>query len=656
MRALHASILRVWAGFMVATCFLATQLPAAEESFNISAAVALEAMVPMALEAISQENRVPVARLRIVNRATAIYPIQNRTAFAFKAMDTENGAVYGVTMDADGHVLDPEGLASAEQAAFRARYGRFEPEIFEYLKNAPENEQLDVLVWAKEPAAAGGIEGLVKPELIETDTTEGEKTTRALFAEVDSRRAEAVRTLLTPLTNRVKKLDANAVAAEHAPVISARLSKMNMYRVAEWADVDMVYLDRINKPELNIVRAATYAREVHQRGITGTGVRVAQIEAQGGRVTTANPNLAGVVQDSNNVCTSSHSTGVAGIIRSTHATYRGIAFGAILWTGGSCDGFTSELNAAATRAVNWGARALNLSWGENINLVPGVNDRFYDSIVINNRRSVVKSAGNEAPPCNYTSNVTSPGLAYNVITVGNFNDRNTAAWKDDAMNSCSSWRDPASIHGDREKPELAAPGTNIRSTTDDAPWTGSIGSGTSYAAPVVTGAAALLIRRNARLASWPEAIKAILMVTARHNIEGAARLSEKDGAGGVDLRRADSLAAKGPNGKWGARTYNCDTATPLVIATMPLEAGRRTRAAIVWDTDPTYASYAYQPCADLDLQILSPTDEVVAASTSWDNTYEIIDFKPAETGDYKLRVTKRRCSQSPKYLGWAWNK
>lgn len=656
MRWVHSSIVGLWTGFMAATCLFATQVPAAEESLNISTEAALEAMAPIALETISQGNRVPVARLRVINRTIADYPIRNRTAFAFKAMDMGNGAIYGVTMDAEGRVLDPDELVNGEQAAFQARYGKFEPEIYEYLKDAPENKQLDVLVWAKEPAVADGIQGLEQPVLVGMDTAEAEKITRDFFTEIDSRRAAAVRTLLTPVMNRVKRLDANAAAGGHAPVISARLSKRNMHKVAEWADVDMIYLDRINKPELNIAGATTYAHKVHQRGITGAGVRVAQIEAQGGLVSTANPNLTGVVQDRKNVCASSHSTGVAGIIRSTHATYRGIAFGATLRAGGSCDGYTSELNAASTRAVKWGAKVLNLSWGENIGLVPGVNDRFYDGIVFNNRRSVVKSAGNESPPCNYTSNVTSPGLAYNVITVGNFNDKNTAAWKDDVMNSCSSWRNPLSIHGDREKPELAAPGTNIRSTRDNAPWIASIGSGTSYAAPVVTGAAALLIRRNAGLASWPEAIKAILMVTARHNIQGAARLSEKDGAGGVDLRRADAVAAKGPNGKWGARVYNCRTATPLVVATMPLEAGRRTRAAIVWATDPTYVSYAYQPCADLDLQVLSPNNIVVASSTSWDNTYEIIDFKPAETGNYKLRVIKRRCSQSPKYLAWAWNK
>ena len=64
----------------------------------------------------------------------------------------------------------------------------------------------------------------------------------------------------------------------------------------------------------------------------------------------------------------------------------------------------------------------------------------------------------------------SEGLAYNIITVGAFDDRNTIR--------------------NREKPEVTAPGSNIMSTTTASPWYGNIGSGTSYAAPMVTGVAA----------------------------------------------------------------------------------------------------------------------------------------------------------------------
>jgi hypothetical protein len=170
---------------------------------------------------------------------------------------------------------------------------------------------------------------------------------------------------------------------------------------------------------------------------------------------------------------------------------------------------------------------------------------------------------------------------------------------------------------------------------------------------MVTGVAALLIQRNSSLAVWPEAIKAILMTTAVHNIEGDARLSNKDGAGGIAADRADDVA-RGVNGNWGAESYSCSTPTAHDVATISLTGGQRTRATIAWDNDPNYSSYASQPGADLDFQVINPSGSVVASSASYDNTYEIVDFTPTTTGSYKLRVNKYRCDYSPRWLGWAW--
>jgi hypothetical protein len=459
------------------------------------------------------------------------------------------------------------------------------------------------------------------------------------------------------MAGKLEAMGVEVTAAKYDPVLYASLAPAAVVEVAGWPEVDTVYLDRINEPELEVARSTVNANIVHGRGITGSGIRVAQIEV-GGRIATSNPYLAGVTQNTTYVCStvSSHSTAVAGIIRSTHPTRRGIAPGALLWAGGSCYGYSSQLQNRSTVAADWGARSLNLSWGSNTNLVLGADDRFYDSMVINRYRSAVKSAGNEAGLCrSRTGNVTSPGLAYNVITVGNFDDRNTVSWTGDIMDSCSSWRDPVSTHNDREKPEVSAPGSFINSTTTASPWTGAVGSGTSYAAPVVTGATALLLQRNSALTSWPEAVKAILMATAVHNVEGATRLSEYDGAGGVVLDRADNVARR-YTGNWGALGYACSTTTPLTVTTMSLTAGVRTRVVIAWDNDPAYTNYATRPSADLDLHVVNPSGSIVAISSSWDNTYEIVDFTPSVTGSYQLRVLRYRCDLSPRWLGWAWRR
>jgi hypothetical protein len=456
-----------------------------------------------------------------------------------------------------------------------------------------------------------------------------------------------------------------------APVIHANLTVADLEQISKWPEVLWIYPSVINEqddnfasqedsatpenePEVIRTKQVTGVNTVHQRGVSGFFIRVAQIEVEG-RIATGNPFLREVTATTTNVCAtaSGHSTGVAGIIRGlAPGGDLGIAPGSLLWTGGSCTGNSTELQARSTAAADWGARSINLSWGSNTNLLLGANDRFYDTMVFNRFRTVVKSAGNRDVGCGLEGNVTSPGLGYNVITVGNYN-ANVSPF---AMNSCSSWRNPLSNSGDRIKPEVSAPGTSIRSTTTASPWMGNIGSGTSYSAPVVTGVSALMINRNAALASWPESVKAILMATATTNIEGAARLSTRDGAGGIQAQLADNVANR-TNGNWGGQAYSCSTASPLNVTTMSLVAGKRTRVVVVWDQNPSYASYGgttSRPSADLDLRIVNSSGTTVASSASFDNTYEIVDFTPTVSGNYQLRVVRFRCDLTPGYMGWAW--
>jgi len=260
-------------------------------------------------------------------------------------------------------------------------------------------------------------------------------------------------------------------------------------------------------------------------------------------------------------------------------------------------------------------------------------------------------------------------LAYNVITVGNFDSRKTVAWYPtftifgmtiplyDMMQECSSFVDPKSIHNDREKPEVAAPGTNI-SSTHVAPfpsWVGGVGTGTSFASPMVTGLSALLIQRDGGLAAWPESLKAIVIASAHHNIEGDSRLSEKDGAGAIVADRADQIASR-TLGDWGGVPYSCASPSVYDAATMALVAGKKTRVAIVWDSNPNYASYETRPGADLDLRVLAPGGAIADQAGSYDNTYEIVEFTPTTTGNYTLQISIFDCFYTPSFVGWAWTR
>jgi hypothetical protein len=371
-------------------------------------------------------------------------------------------------------------------------------------------------------------------------------------------------------------------------------------------------------------------------------VPVAVVEV-GGQINTANPFLSWITQDTVFSCLSAHAAAVAGIIRSTDSFERGIAHAANLWIGGSCSGQPSELHDRSTAAANWGARVFNLSFGRYDAGVLSEMDRYYDSLVLNQFRTVVVAAGNSGSG----AYVLTPGTAYNVITVGSFNEANNL------MSGFSSGLDPISSHGDREKPEVAAPGDTFVSATNAWPWLGNVGSGTSYAAPMVSGITALLMQRNPTLQLWPEIVRAILMASATRNIEGDSRLSELDGAGGVFADLADDVVT-GARGNSAGMGYNCSTAPTLNVGSMGLSAGVPTRVVISWDTDPAYSSYGTQPSADLDLLIQDPAGNYVTSSASYDNTYEIVQFTPSTSGTYTIWVLKHRCDLSPRFLGYAW--
>jgi hypothetical protein len=162
----------------------------------------------------------------------------------------------------------------------------------------------------------------------------------------------------------------------------------------------------------------------------------------------------------------------------------------------------------------------------------------------------------------------------------------------------------------------------------------------------------MMYQRAPAMVNYPVATKAILMATATHNVEGAARLSEYDGAGATWAPYADDVT-RGVNGSWAAYNWTC--ANPDTnLSTMSLVAGKRTRVAIAWNTDPNYLYYTSQPSADYDLKVLGPSGTVIASSGSWDNTYEIVDFTPSVSGTYTIQVHKDRCNLSPRQLAYAW--
>jgi serine protease AprX len=155
--------------------------------------------------------------------------------------------------------------------------------------------------------------------------------------------------------------------------------------------------------------------------------------------------------------------------------------------------------------------------------------------------TVVVSAGN-----NGTSSLFAPANDPFVITVGATNDMGTAPLLDDAVASFSAYGTDETGHA---KPDLVAPGTNVvavmpgDSTIRNAHPANRVDSnyfrmsGTSMAAPMVSGAAALLLQDEPNLT--PDQVKYRLKATAVNNLLlWPAYSAAKAGAGYLDVYAA----------------------------------------------------------------------------------------------------------------------
>jgi len=186
------------------------------------------------------------------------------------------------------------------------------------------------------------------------------------------------------------------------------------------------------------------------------------------------------------------------------------------------------MDAAQWAAESVGIAIVNCSFGGDVSA--GEDDDIlsiaFDQIADTHDVFVAVSAGNGGPTA---GTVSSPGIGFNIVSVGNWITRGSI--------SNTSSRGPTG--GGRFKPDIAGPGNNIVSVAYDWDGTGLpdfvAKSGTSMSAPHIAAAAALL--RHAGVADTLET-KAILL-----NTTGALTWAADRGWGFANLTTAQSQVA-----------------------------------------------------------------------------------------------------------------
>lgn len=273
---------------------------------------------------------------------------------------------------------------------------------------------------------------------------------------------------------------------------------------------------------------------------------------------------------------------LAGDISFKSGAYTGIAYDSKLISLAVLDSQGQGLSSNVVSAIDWcityksnyNIRVINMSLG-----TPPKDSYTVDPLCLAARRAhnagmvVVAAAGNDGKDVQRRKiygGINSPGIDPSVITVGATNSFGTDPRSDDKITTYSSrgpTRSYTTVNGVKKydnlsKPDIVAPGNKVIGACSPSSLGQANGlvthypslkcgtaaiaadqlmylSGTSVSAPIVAGAAAMMIEANPNLT--PALVKAILMYTAQP-VFGANTLEQ--GAGRLNVEGAVRVAAR----------------------------------------------------------------------------------------------------------------
>jgi hypothetical protein len=584
---------------------------------------------------------------------TASYHLRTLGVTVHSAKWTDaKGEVRHAAWTNDGASADLSALRRAEiEARRRTPSAKLHVRLADLLTTTEVTRDLPIMVWLDHPADAW--EARVR-EIVgaQDDPTRTHDEHDAREAAVSEFVTNACTALTTSRASELEQLGYRVrFAATGTPALALTASADEILRLAALPFVDTIYLDSDDKKDHDEDANATHrTTRVHERGVVGRGVDVAILENN--RIDENHPWLQNAVAwfDLAGSAPDSHVQSTAGCVASQQQGRIGAAFGANLHSANAASYSDSDLTLAADWITSNGAIDFtNGSFGPSSpSSALDYTDRMFDFKARVFLDSYVMSAGN-------TGNGTSVGnRGWNIVTVGaHTGTGDYGNWDNDVLSTFSATGDPAT---GCEKPNLTAVGEDIDTLGDAPTWTANGVSGTSFSAPFVTGNLADALQVDVTM-STPEAAMAALMATAWHNIDGATRLSDNDGAGGLHGWALVNAARRGQV-TWtnlGTTSFNNNGYHTIDVF---LRGGDKTRIAIAWSSNANVGYTTDILDADLDLAVFAGSGQTSGTSfgfsSSFNDNFEIVEFVPPVTGTYTVRINDFRFDGTTERVGLAW--
>lgn len=383
------------------------------------------------------------------------------------------------------------------------------------------------------------------------------------------------------------------------------------------------------------------------KGFKGEGISIGILEA-GGVIDTSSPHydqsrMTSVPNGSEQLVVSTHASLVTAIAAGERVGYNGVVYTGIvpeakvyITRASNFSTFVDGLDALAAQGVN----VINISLGFRNTASYTSIDRDLDRFINRTGITCVVAAGNNAGGYgDGTTYINSPGYAMNCITVGNLRTKSSGSSKIGVtpytIHSSSSWEEPNSLPSE---PDISAPGTwvrAVRTTTGTNPFyfdlEGEEPTGTSYAAPVVTGIVAQMMEEHSAKIGNPQAVKAKIMNTASPSLVSNANNGTESNPYLRDLSGAGMVnAVKAMSGTAYKYAWNHSAVEPDYItqSTITLAAGQKIRATLAFtnkNTDVIIQNGTQY--YDMNLRLVdAATGAVLSAAEESRNNVEIVEY------------------------------